>query len=238
MTTTLGTTIQGGIYCRISDDRTGAGLGVERQRKDCLILAERLGWTVADTYSDNDISAYSGKRRPQYERLLSDISSGVVTGLLTWHPDRLNRSPLELERLIDILERNGVSVQSVTAGMFDLATPSGRAVARTLGAWARFESEHKSERIKAKKREQALAGAPSGLAHRAYGYTADERRIVPDEARVIRMVMRRLLRGHSTVQLRDYLTDAGAVTTVGNDWTPGGIAVNGARKLNSFGGEK
>ncbi len=30
------------IYCRISDDREGLGLGVKRQEEDCLALAERM----------------------------------------------------------------------------------------------------------------------------------------------------------------------------------------------------
>lgn len=32
------------IYCRISDDREGAGLGVARQDVDCREQADRLGW--------------------------------------------------------------------------------------------------------------------------------------------------------------------------------------------------
>jgi site-specific DNA recombinase len=35
--------IKAAIYCRISDDRAGAGLGVERQRTDCVQLAAVLG---------------------------------------------------------------------------------------------------------------------------------------------------------------------------------------------------
>jgi hypothetical protein len=31
------------VYCRISKDRTGTGLGVECQRGDCQALADRLG---------------------------------------------------------------------------------------------------------------------------------------------------------------------------------------------------
>ncbi|MDT7743539.1 MAG: site-specific recombinase, partial [Actinomycetota bacterium] len=33
------------VYCRISRDKVGAGLGVERQRADCVELAKRLGAT-------------------------------------------------------------------------------------------------------------------------------------------------------------------------------------------------
>ena len=32
------------IYVRISQDRGGAGLGVQRQREDCEALCDRLGW--------------------------------------------------------------------------------------------------------------------------------------------------------------------------------------------------
>jgi DNA invertase Pin-like site-specific DNA recombinase len=49
------------IYCRISLDRAGAGLGVAPQQEHCRELAKRLGWPVADVYFDNNVSAYSGK---------------------------------------------------------------------------------------------------------------------------------------------------------------------------------
>ena len=60
------------IYCRISKDRSGESLGVERQEQDCRQLAERLGWEVVGVYIDNDISAStkSRKHRPQYAEML------------------------------------------------------------------------------------------------------------------------------------------------------------------------
>ena len=63
------------IYCRISDDRAGAGLGVARQEADCRKLAEDRGLTVTQVYVDNDLSAYSGKPRPGYKALLRYGSS-------------------------------------------------------------------------------------------------------------------------------------------------------------------
>jgi site-specific DNA recombinase len=41
----------------MSKDRAGAGLGVDRQRRDCVDLADRLGWHVVGHHSDNDLSA-------------------------------------------------------------------------------------------------------------------------------------------------------------------------------------
>jgi hypothetical protein len=49
------------IYCRISADKTGAGLGVERQAADCRDLALKLGLGEPELLTDNDLSAYSGE---------------------------------------------------------------------------------------------------------------------------------------------------------------------------------
>jgi site-specific DNA recombinase len=58
------------IYARISLDRTGEELGVTRQLEDCRALAAKLDWPIVETYVDNDISASSGKARPEYLRML------------------------------------------------------------------------------------------------------------------------------------------------------------------------
>ena len=135
------------IYARISKDKVGAGLGAERQQADCRELAARLGWTVAEVFIDNDISAYSGKPRPAYRRMLDAIRSGRVDAVLAWHTDRLHRSPAELEDYITACESRSVPTHCVKAGPLDLTAPSGRLVARQLGAVARYEVEHMSERI-------------------------------------------------------------------------------------------
>jgi site-specific DNA recombinase len=150
------------VYSRISSDRGGAGLGVERQQSDCEALAERLGWTTVATYVDNDLSAYTGAPRPGYQALLDAITTGTVNAVIAWHPDRLHRSPKELESFIDLLERKHVQVETVQSGELDLSTPTGRAVARTVGAWSRFESEHKAERIRSSKRQARESGKYTG----------------------------------------------------------------------------
>ena len=43
------------VYLRISEDRTGAEAGVDRQRQDCLDLCARLGITEHAVFMDNDI---------------------------------------------------------------------------------------------------------------------------------------------------------------------------------------
>ncbi|QCQ91762.1 recombinase family protein [Rhodococcus sp. SGAir0479] len=114
------------VYTRISKDRVGAGLGVERQREDCQKLADQLGWTVARVFSDNDISAYSGKPRPEYRAMLDALDHGEAQAVIAWHTDRLHRSPSELEEFITLCERRSITVRTVQAGELDLSTPPAR----------------------------------------------------------------------------------------------------------------
>lgn len=206
--------MQAVVYTRISKDRTGAGLGVDRQRDDCLALAEKLGWTVVDEFSDNDVSAYSGRRRPGYEAMLDAIRSGTAQAIVAWHPDRLHRRPLELESFIDVCEQFRVEIRTVHAGTMDLSTASGKMLARMLGAAARHEVEHSIERQKRAKQQAAVDGKYRG-GRRSFGYEADGMNVRPDEAAAIRDGARRLLAGVSLSQIAREWNEAGLRTSFG-----------------------
>jgi DNA invertase Pin-like site-specific DNA recombinase len=217
-------TTTAGIYVRISEDREGAGLGVKRQEVDCRDLAAKLGWEVREVYVDNDLSAYTGKERPAYLQLLEDVRSGQLGGLLTWHTDRLTRSPRELEDIISACESGGgVPIQTVTAGPIDLATPSGRMAARVFGAVARHESEHKAERIRRKARELAESGKIGGGGTRPYGYESDRRTVIADEAAVVRDLARRTLAGEPLRALVRDLNTRKVPSVSGRGWTTVGL---------------
>jgi site-specific DNA recombinase len=68
--------------------------------------------------------------------------------------------------------------------------------ARIVGAFARHESEHKSERIRRKHLELAEKGLPNGGGRR-YGYEADGMTIREDEAEIVREMCSRFLAGDS-----------------------------------------
>lgn len=209
------------IYVRISTDREGAGLGVDRQEEDCRTLAARLGYLVREVYVDNDMSASNGKPRPEYLRLLADLQrSGAPTVVLTWHTDRLHRSPLELEEWITAAEPREVVVHTVKAGPIDLATPSGRMVARQLGAVARFESEHKAARIRAKFDQKAAGGQWLG-GPVPFGWERVERgRLVlaPEEAALVATGTRALLDGASLRMITQAWAASGVPTRRGAPW--------------------
>jgi site-specific DNA recombinase len=208
------------VYCRISQDREGAGLGVERQETDCRALAERLGWEVVAVHTDNDLSAYSGKPRPGYQALLADLRAGVADAVIVWHTDRLHRHPSELEEYISICERPpGIPTQTVKAGELDLITPSGQMVARQLGAVARYEVAHLIERQKAARRQAATAGRWAGN-KRPFGYAADGVTVDQAEAEALRWAASQVLAGTSLRAIARDLNARGVRTSAGGTWDP------------------
>lgn len=204
------------LYCRISSDPHGERGGVDRQEAECRVWADEHGWMITAVYVDNDVSAYSGKRRPGYERMLEVLDAGGHDGVLAWHPDRLHRAPRELERFIDVVEARGAQVATATAGHYDLSTPAGRMVARQLGAVARYESEHKSARIRAQRAQSAARGEWNG-GRRGFGYEADGMTVRPVEAKLIREAAARYLAGES-------------LRTVVLDWRARGVATSSGRQ--------
>lgn len=211
-----------GIYVRISDDKAGGGLGVARQESDCReFVTDPNAWTTVEVYVDNDRSAYSGKPRPAYRRMLADADAGKLAAIVAWHTDRLHRSPAELEEFIDIVERHSITIQTVKAGVMDLATPAGRMAARMFGAVARYESEHKADRQRAKHRQVALAGGTAGGGTRAFGYDLDGITVRDDEADAIRDAAARVLAGESLRGVCANLNDRGILTPAGGRWQQG-----------------
>jgi len=205
------------IYNRISKDATGEGLGVARQERECRALAKRLGWNDITLFQDNDISASSGKHRPEYSALCEAIEDGSINRLIVWHPDRLHRRPAELETFVELAEKAKLEVATVQSGQLDLSSPGGRLVARIVGSVARAEMELKSERSKAKFAEQARAGIPAG-GNRTYGWTEGMRSIIPSEAAALQEAAERVVAGEPVRAVAADFNRREIPTTTGGQW--------------------
>lgn len=160
-------------YARISLDRAGQGLGVERQQSAIQGKCAALGWPEPVMYVDNDVSASSNKPRPSYEAMLSDLQAGTRDAVVVYDLDRLTRRPIELERFIDLADTLKASLANVS-GDVDLTNANGRMIARIKGAVARQEAERIGERVTAQKQQLASKGIPTrGKYGRMYGYNED-----------------------------------------------------------------
>jgi site-specific DNA recombinase len=207
------------LYCRISDDRSGEGLGIERQLADCRDLVTRRGGTVVGEFLDNSRSATTGRRRPEYERLLAAVESGTVDTVVAWALDRLVRRTADLERLIELCDRHRVAILLVRGSDLDLSTPSGRMVAGMLGTVARYEVDAKSDRQRRESRQRADRGLPPG-GRRPFGYRGVE--VVEDEAEAVRGAYGMLLDGCTLTSIKEAL-DERFPSTAGGNWTVTGV---------------
>lgn len=201
------------IYARISLDRDNTELGVTNQLDACRAYAEEHGWTIAHEYVDNDLSATSGQRRPEFEHLLDSKPEAI----LCWHTDRLIRLTRDLEHVIDL----GVNVHAVQAGHLDLSTPAGRAVARTITAWATYEGEQKAVRQRLAHEARARSGTPTWSTP-PLGLRSDGT-LHPVEAPLVRRIYIDYVNGAPMKRIATTLNGEGVTTRRGSKWTAAAI---------------
>jgi DNA invertase Pin-like site-specific DNA recombinase len=190
-----------GIYVRQSvreDD------GIEQQKEECAAEVVRRGWTVHDTYVDNDVSASKDRGAgTAWARMLADIDAGRIDCIVVVAVDRLMR------RLSDVLEvrppRREVRVVVVRGGI-DTGDDGGIG-GFILGLFvlvAEQEINTKTRRAIPYRQARNAHGHPSP-GKVPYGYRwvtklhrgADGRRyeVVPEEAAAVRFVFSEVIAG-------------------------------------------
>jgi DNA invertase Pin-like site-specific DNA recombinase len=140
-------------------------LEAQREAAEAYILSQRhVGWTViAERYDDG---GYTGGNldRPALQRLITDMEAGRVDCVMVYKIDRLSRSLLDFARLMDVFERHGVSLVSVTQPL-NTTVSMGRLTLNILLSFAQFEREIISERTRdkmaaARKKGKWMGGVP------------------------------------------------------------------------------
>jgi DNA invertase Pin-like site-specific DNA recombinase len=189
---------QVGVYCRISDDREGRELGVERQERLCRDLAAKSGDTVIEVYVDNDLSAWSARRaRPDFARMLADAEAGRINVIIAYTLKRLTRRWDEGGALLDLAKDRGVRYEFVRASPVDLNTAAGRKQFRGMVNDAISESDESSERITDANSDLRAQGEPT--THLGHGYRRVDGKWTVDEvaARAMAQGAKDLLAGIS-----------------------------------------
>lgn len=205
------------IYRRISDDREGRELGIDRQLEDCQARADREGWVVVEVFTDNDLSASTRSRRPRpgYQALLEAAERGDIDVILAYSNSRLTRRPMELEALVSLHERTRVRICTIASGDTNLATADGRAIARTLAAWDSAEAERTGERVARANRQRAESGGWRGK--RCTGYT-ESGELIPAEAEAIRDAVQSVIAGASLHEIARRWDRTGLARVNGGSW--------------------
>lgn len=228
-----------GAYLRISEDPNDLQRGVTRQREDAAAAIARLGGDpdVVRWYVENDTSAYKKKRikvtdptgreyfgyrvvRPVWHEALHDLREGTIAALAVYDLDRLARDPRDLEDAIETVEHYGATIVSATSADTNLATESGRAMARFMVTMANKSSADTARRV----RRAHLASAQQGKAvggRRPFGYQEDKVTIRESEAALIREAAADVLNGVRLETIARRWNDAGVTSVMGGVWTGG-----------------
>lgn len=174
------------IYLRISQDREDTRLGVDRHREDAEALIAARRWSLVEIYEDNDISGKGHKRRPAFERLLTDIEHRLIDVVVAQEWPRLERNRSDGVRVIEAAQRHHVLLTFTKGSDIDCTTAAGRLSADMFSAIARNEIEVKAERQSRAQRQRAHQGRPpKGVRPLGYATNGD---VIEHEAQAVRRI--------------------------------------------------
>jgi DNA invertase Pin-like site-specific DNA recombinase len=197
----------------------------EQQGDENAAAAAVRGWTIAETYRDDGLSAsrYATRARDEYERLLADLEAGKIDVLILWESSRGSRQVSEWIKMLEIIEEHGVRIY--VTNQDQIYDPRNRRNDRyTLidqANKAEKDSGDTSDRIRRSGTASAAAGKPWGRTPFGYERIYDnetreliEQRPKPGEAAVVRHIFAELARGVSISAVTRQL-NAGEVLDVG-----------------------
>ena len=142
------------IYTRKSTDegleQSFNTLDAQREAAEAFVNSQRHeGWVPLQQKYDDGGYTGANMDRPALKRLLADVESGLVNCVVVYKVDRLTRSLLDFSRIIEVLDKKGVTFVSVTQ-QFNTTNSLGRLTLHILLSFAQFEREMISERTRDK----------------------------------------------------------------------------------------
>lgn len=119
-------------------------------------------------YEDEGFSGGTTKR-PQFEKLIKDITDKKITHVLCYKIDRISRNVRDFSNFFSLCEDYQVSFISVSE-QIDTSTPLGRAMMYVSSVFAQMERETISERVRDNMTEMSKlgvwCGGPAPLGYR------------------------------------------------------------------------
>ncbi|MEU0846034.1 recombinase family protein [Streptomyces sp. NPDC005962] len=200
-----------GAYARLSEDKAlRADADPEReegeqttdQLKRCRAAAARHGGVIVREYNDNNTPASDPFiTRTDFERMLVDLESGAIRGILFTHSDRLARLEYDAARINRIFAMHPDYVGRELDGSADLSTPEGRAMFMMKATVGGLEVHNTRRRVSGTNKSRAQRGR-KGKGRRAFGWLKDDETLHPIESKDLRAAILAIPRGKLVGEIR------------------------------------
>lgn len=207
------------IYTRKSTnhllDRDINSLVTQRETCSAYITSQRYrGWVeLPDRFDDGGHSG-SGLDRPALSLLMQNIEGGLIDAVIVYKIDRLTRSLLDFVRLIEVFDRRGIALVSISQA-FDTSDSMGRMILNILLTFSQFERELIAERVRDSIRTRKRHGKVHGGLP-PFGYTATDSGLQIDkpEAEIVRFIFSEFLRTERYTSVMNAVREAGLCSSV------------------------
>ena len=185
------------------------------------LIQSTPGWLYAGVYADNGISGGRADTRPELERMIRDAEEGKIDIILVKNISRLCRNTVDLLETVRHLKEIGVEVRFEKERISSLSQ-EGEMMLTILASFAQEELISTSKNVKWTHRKGFENGKPQSRFH-IFGYRWDGWQLIvePEEAEIIKEIVRRYLAEESLKEITGWLREKGVKTKEGKYFTRG-----------------